>query len=193
MRDDSHRSRLVGGSIKFDFVIFTPGRAGSHLLATLLNSHPEIMCEGEFGKDDSLIDRSRLSGVLHGCILAFGQRNMLFKLNPSRVIYMTRSPVLGAESYAKNVSRYRARIAGLEYDPNPKITDNARLSTTRKLENIHKASCKILKTFNYLEVSYEELTDNKSISWMPMFLCNRVCDFLGVGRMSLWTDLVKRK
>lgn len=177
---------------EFDFVIFTPGRAGSHLLASLLNSHPDIACEGEFGRPDTLIDPADLSGSVRGCILSFAQRNILIKWNPGKVIYMTRSPVLGAESYAKNVVRYKARKAGEEYDPEPHITGNERLSTIRKLKSFHKVSRKILKVFNHLEVSYEELTDNVNISVMPSVMSDRVCDFLGVQRKELTTELVKR-
>jgi hypothetical protein len=178
--------------VKFDFVIFTPGRAGSHLLASLLNSHPDIACEGEFGRPDSLINPDDLSGNLHGCILSFAQRNMLLEWNPMRVIYMTRSSEGGADSYAKNVIRYRARKAGEAYDPDPPVTDNQRLSTIRNLDSIHFVSRNLLKTFNYLELSYEELTGNTNISWMPTSIAHKVCNFLGVERRDLCTDLVKR-
>lgn len=175
-----------------DFVIFTPGRAGSHLLATLLNSHPDIACEGEFGRPDSLIDPENLSGNLHGCILSFAQRNILLEWNPARVIYMTRSSEGGADSYAKNLIRYKARKAGEAYEHSPTVTDNQRVSTVRTLDSIHFVSRNLLKTFNYLEISYEELTDNKNISVMPSVVSDRVCDFLGVQRKELTTDLVKR-
>jgi hypothetical protein len=178
--------------VNFDFVIFTPGRAGSHLLASLLNSHPDIACEGEFGRVDSLINPDDLYGSVHGCILSFSQRNLLLKWNPMRVIYMTRSPEGGADSYAKNIIRYKARKVGNAYEFDPFVTDEERLSTIRKLECIHFASRNLLKTFNYLEISYEELTDNKNICWVITSIRDRVCDFLGVKRRDLYTDLVKR-
>lgn len=179
--------------MSYEFLIFTAGRAGSHLLATLLNSHPDIACEGEFSKVDSIIDPDELSGSLSGCILPFTNREMLGRFKKSKVIHMVRDPDTGAESYLQNVIRYRLRKAGQEIPLNPDVTAVQIQAWAMRLREIQRESRRLMNGRTLLEITYDELTGGENIDTMPTEISDRVCDFLGVAQRTLTTEMRKRE
>lgn len=178
--------------MSYDFLIFTAGRAGSHLLATLLNSHPDVACEGEFGKQDSLIDDEGLSGWLTGCILPFTNRDSLSHYKKAKVIHMLRDPESGAESYLQNIIRYKMRKAGQEIPLNPDVTAVQIESWAMRLREIQKVSRRLINGRKQMELTYEELTEGENIEAMPIEIRDRVCDFLEIDHHHLTTHIRKR-
>ena len=177
----------------YDFLILTAGRAGSHLLASFLNSHPDVACEGEIGKEDSLIARGSLSGDLKGCILPYAQRDLLKKYASAKVIHMWRDPDRGAYSYQANIIRYRARMRGEPYVFAPALNTHQLRSAARRLRAIHDHCRKLLVNRPYLNVSYEELSDGgNAVDRMPNKSRAAVCDFLGIKNRVLSTEMLKR-
>ena len=55
----------------------------------------------------------------------------------------------------------------------------------------HKVTVQRESLVDYIELSYEDLTDNQNISQIPEQYANQICDYLGVERHPLITDYVK--
>jgi len=105
----------------FDFVIFGQARSGTHLIATLLNSHPEIACEGEVpitGFRDPHRGYSTVSwdiikasagslppkGRIRGCICHYIHQQVFINqegYRPGLWVHLVRNPIDNARSLLK--------------------------------------------------------------------------------------------
>lgn len=54
--------------LRYDFYIVTAPVSGSHMLASALDSHPDIQCRGEYGFKDYADDLGAVSKRVKGCI-----------------------------------------------------------------------------------------------------------------------------
>lgn len=87
-------------SLSFDFLIFCMQRSGSHVLAALLDSHPEIVCLGEIGTPihNTKIEPSAsgvgepVSGKVSGAILKYNRFPILKKnlIHCPKLIHLVR-------------------------------------------------------------------------------------------------------
>ena len=180
----------------FDFLIVCTQRSGSHLLASALNSHPDISCRGELREKDRLIKPSQEG--LRGAILmynrcpAFGTTYTADKL-----IHLVRDPKNTAKSRLANSidkkekgnehSAHFLEIVDREFELNGKRLKGV----SAAIRNDIRRAKKWLKGHPHLEISYEELTGNCSVSTIRPEISARLTDFLGLPKATLSTDLVK--
>lgn len=189
------------------FVIFGQGRTGSSLLRSLLNSHPEVRCEGEILADpvpdpiahvEDLADRSPQP--------VFGFKVKIYQLSDAqqtdpaafleelrdrsyRIIYLRRSNLLRhaiSNEFAEARSSYHDRTDG----PRPSLTvDPEKLIGVMQRRQAHLDNeAAILAGFDYCAVEYEsDLLD--PVQHQPT--ANRVFAYLGLGPTPVETDLAR--
>jgi len=177
------------------FIILAHQRTGTHLLATALNSHPDIVCLGEEGEE---IDIKKGASV-RGKIVMYNQLHGKFEDNFGlRIIHLLRDPrdtaisdILNdrdkaenenhdAHYYKKEPIKYHNIEKGfLQYK-----TD----IINRYMWEVQKALPQSIPT---IEVRYEELTKGKEVRRIPKKPAERILHFLGVKYRTLTTDLFK--
>lgn len=184
----------------FDFLILTTQRSGSHMLASALNSHPSISCEGEItsrgvSTDDSVIEPS--AGETRGAILMYNRWHTPGKFPASKIIHLVRNPCNTAQSRVAN--EQSKKLKGREHRAHywKKVTREFEIGrkVLRETENdikneIYRMRKEIQRT-SHMEISYEELTGNTSITQVPQESADRISAFLGVPVAPLIVDLVK--
>ncbi len=182
---------------EFDFLIICTQRSGSHMLASALNSHPNISCSGELSLKDTLIPPS--DGECKGAILMYNRMGASeIRYATDKVIHLVRDPESVAHSRLANSQdkktpgkEHRAHFQekiDREFEISAK---NAKALTAQVRADINRTR-KMLSGLNHIEVSYEELTDNVSVTTLNRTSADRLTRFLGVSEMDLVvTDLVK--
>jgi len=155
------------------FVILTSQRAGSHLLASLLNSHPDLRCYDEIfllpKTRPTKLGRKEFNKLKwnEGFILHYSQYMNLSderkKIIKSRVIHLTRNKVNQAKSMKRNIKRAK------------RLIDYRWYVFRDKFENIYN-------------ITYEEICNNKNIS---EYSNDKLLKFLGVKPHTMKTNFKK--
>ena len=179
------------------FVILTTQRSGSHLLSSLLNSHPDLTCYGEIVNNEikPIEEMEEGEGVIYHYNQFFNLskarkeivrsskilhliRNDMDKLVRSRLVSGKYKDKLGAKSH------YR-RKETIHY---PEFTDEEVERAKRCILKERKNALLELWDTEMFTLSYEMLTGDKSIKK----LTNKpILRFLGVAPMTLETTLTK--
>ena len=182
---------------EFDFLIVCTQRSGSHMLASALNGHPNISCSGELNIKDTFIVPS--DGEGKGAILMYSRWNSFeTRYTADKLIHLVRDPESVAYSrLANSQSKKRLRAehrahfrekVDREFEINPKRLKELKAHARARTNRMRKE----LSGLDHIEVSYEELTDNTSVTTLNKASANRLTRFLGVPEMELVvTDLVK--
>lgn len=189
--------------IEYYYYIVCHSRSGSHLLGTLLNSHSKIACVGEAG--ELLEELSNARGEKTGRIISHYEFLKLIenkKLN--KVIHLIRDPRQLAISRDAHSSRLRKFT-----EENPpqsgdihftKPTDiycsrdmKYILDETKLIRKQREEMRGILKSFDSIEISYEEMTNSKSIVELNHETTIKLLNFLEVEHETLSTTLVKAR
>jgi len=186
---------------QYDFCILAKGRSGTHMLASALNSHPQIACEGELWKNTikSVKEQSQVRGV----IIMYNVRRQITAFEIGRVIHMVRNPEANATSFVRQQRRLNARRAGLSEETiNQKFGRAFRLEASaleRKAAEIAMESDRIRRWLRNrrpivrsVEASYDELTrDGREITNISETLAAPICRFLGVDVRMLSVSTLK--
>jgi hypothetical protein len=163
----------------YDFVIFCQGRSGSHLLATALDSHPEVACDGE-NEGDSVIKphASKKANVLRGRIVTYQQAKHLDLIKPTKIIYLVRDPFYCALSMVRNITkRWEDDLLPIHmlekwYRQTKEQQDSFRYQLSER-------AC--LDNTSVLEMSYSELTaGGHAVRAIPSTVTRKICRFLGI-------------
>jgi LPS sulfotransferase NodH len=179
-----------------DFAIVCHQRSGSHLLATALDGHAEITCQGELllrhvprkWKATPLRQPVGISGA----IIMYNQWEDAEKsrLVPKRIIHLLRDPVATGISNARNNVTFR-EDNHFSHAPRGSGRKQANIHTEaealRWTETVAAKQALFRERFRgtpTLEVTYEEMTGNVDIEELPAevstrilrFLCVRDCD-----------------
>jgi len=177
-----------------NFIILAHQRTGTHLLATALNSHPNIYCTGETREAPSE-NMNNISAV--GRIIMYNQLYGQFdETKKSKIIHLTRNPRDTAMSNIANLGDavFPSHKAHFYKKEKPRYCSIDKCHIDKKTEEIggYMVSVrKALKSINHLEITYEELTNGKSIKKLPKKPAKKILDFLGVKYKTLTTNLVK--
>lgn len=187
------------------FVIFCQGRTGSSLLRSLLNSHPDVRCEGEILVDpvaepiEFLRETARNPArPVFGFKVKIYQLTDAQKVDPReflselrvqsyRIIYLRRNNLLRhaiSNTFAEARRSYHDRSTG----PRPSLAvDPAQLIGVMQRRQKHLDNeAVVLEGFEYLTVEYErDLLDPRQ--HQPT--ADRVFAFLGLEPVSVATDL----
>lgn len=184
--------------MKYDFIIITHQRCGSHLLATALNSHPDIACEGEQG--DKVIKEisGRFRGMIWMCNRYYKERKIPMA---DKYIYLIRNPENVAVSSMMNGISRRTNPNHTAHFHGKEKTEHYILSQRQINKRIYHVKCLIngfvkrLKShgINYLTVKYEDLTKNKEVKQIEESETKRILNFLEVDYQPLTTNLKKSR
>ena len=206
------KRRLIHPKTKF--VIFGQGRTGSTLLTSLLNSHPEITCEGEIFAQRVLNPllyvtcRSQIQSTsdVYGFKVKIYQLthtqkldlddaiNFLKKLSEDKwqIIYLRRENLLRhaiSNMMVENTGLYH-RFSDDQVFWNKKIDVDYQklLISMEEREKFQEAESYVLKHIDYVPLVYEK--DLLDIDAQQKTV-DMLCDFIGISRCPVQTNLVR--
>jgi glycosyltransferase involved in cell wall biosynthesis len=183
-----------------DFAIVCHSRSGSHLLATALNSHPQLHCQGELlqillepHKPYAAVCETA-TGPVNGAIIMYEHWKLAGALGiiPTKIIHLTREPRQTALSFIRNNEHLSAY--GTRHDPHAwrntyepfKLrdypVDEMQLAERTRLVRQSQAAFGSLLPGNCLEITYEELCANQDVETIDQNAADRITGFLGVSR-----------
>ena len=169
------------------FVIIASRRSGTHLLASLLNSHPRLKCYDEIflsRKWKLMFGRKELKKLedKEGCIVMY--RHFL-RLSGKQRGLITRSKVihLMRKNLDNHVKSYEKKSDKVNLDLR---RDFRKKEIIRFRERVFNGK----REFSHLfEIYYEDICGDKDIK---EYKNEKLLDFLGVKPIKLTTKLVKR-
>lgn len=163
--------------IETDFIILTLPRSGSHMLASALNSHPDICCLGELFRKPPLYDWLGTGNGITGGIVWPDNFN---QVKTKKVIGLIRNPRDMAYSAVRKIGNDECYVdhallpcSALSRDPGQKRID----SMLRRSQALAKLLDKLPDA---LILTYEMITNNMDIRIVPVEISTRICSFLGV-------------
>lgn len=200
---------LSGFSRRVEFVIFSGGRRGSHLLIDLINTHPRIHCDSEIlhpGRvRQNIFLRSYLRGnrslrrdATYGFKVSLNQLRR--QADPSRFLQQFQKSG-GKIVYLRRVNHFRAAVSSLiarqrgqyhDRDDNPLSGDTFNIDVDELLRRLHNRcetdaeESRLLAGIPHLPVCYE--TD-LLISEQHQVAADRIFDLLGQERVDVETQL----
>lgn len=180
-----------------DFAIVCHQRSGSHMLATALNSHPEVCCQGELLQTIKTphkvyAPRPIVPHGVSGAILMYGHWKLTTQLglNPKKCIHLLRDPIRTAISVAKNLADEQTR--GPEHRPHfPRGSKHRQMvefdatavpELAARIAERQQRFAVFLADRTVLEIRYEDLTGEKDVEVLPEQASSRILEFLGVIR-----------
>lgn len=175
---------------EYDFAILSLPRSGSHMLASALDSHPEIQCQGEYGMTEKF-PLGRRPGRIKGCIVQGYHISRHIAppwIRNSRIIVLTRSLLAIAKSLHYNTmngSTYDQHLEPVQRGPQRSTPSP---DTIRRLEAEQEAIAHFLEFANpnaLLHVEYRLLCGDKDARAIRWEQAHRICDFLGVERLPM--------
>jgi hypothetical protein len=167
------------------------------MLASALNGHPNISCSGELNIEDTFIVPS--GGECKGAILMYNRWSSFeTQYTANKLIHLVRDPetvscsrMANSQSKKKLCTEHRAHFRA-SVDREFEISAEKLKEMTTYAKAINNRMRKKLSGLDHIEVSYEELTGNVSVTTINRASANRLTKFLGVPEMDLVvTDLVK--
>ena len=174
------------------FIILAHQRTGTHLLATALNSHPDIVCSGEEGEE------IKENALVKGKIVMYNQLHGKFEDNIGlRIIHLLRDP---RDTAISEILNDRDKEENENHDAHYYKKEPLRYSEidefylknkTEKIDGYMKNVSEVLLPLDYIEVRYEELTKGKEVRQIPKKPAKEILHFLGVKYKTLTTDLFK--
>lgn len=197
------------------FAVLADSRTGSHLLRTLLNSHPRLQCFDEIlGFRKAEKDFYKL-GKHEGCLISYANivagnqfaqgndiKRILGILRDVPVIHLTRDLTERAKSqlfYARTKAKSKKspfRKANLETDVrfNPPEEDDEAVAEIARMFQQRKDACLATLTptpEHWLEISYEWLCGDEQLKQLDPEKSRVLCDYLQVRMATLTTNLYK--
>ncbi len=159
------------------FYILSFQKSGSHMLASALDSHPDIQCTGETeGKYKWL---GSTTGKVYGSIIHSG--DVLKKNNPRASIDDVEKIILLLRDHSKRQHDMGLKDHYLSPTTVQKREQPQHFSKT--LNKINKAQEDMkhhIKNKDHIVVDYDDLTNNKDIRIVDDFHTKLICDFLDV-------------
>lgn len=166
------------------FVILAFQRSGTHMLASLLNSHPDLTCYDEVLLQPSsftTLGRKRYSelGEREGCIIMYSHALRLSpeemnKLKQAKIIHLARNDI---KSHAQSI----AVTGGSEF------TEQTFRKIRKRVANF-RALALSTPFEHFFTISYEEICRNKNVE---EYENKELLEFLGVQPMKLTTSFKK--
>ncbi|MEQ8361794.1 MAG: hypothetical protein RIF39_15970 [Cyclobacteriaceae bacterium] len=194
---------------KGKFVIFARGRSGSTLLASFLNHHPEINCDGEilshrvaypenFIRNKCKLSKNKIYGFK---LLSYQIRSIQRIKNPNqflrtlhsngyKIIYLRRENLLRhalSKAYANYTGKWHSNSAAKSQI---KMTvDNFDLyKSVVESEKLEKYESSVLENLPHLSLTYEDHLENNRSHQQTI---SNLCDFLEIPLAPFSSPLVK--
>lgn len=192
----------------YHFVIICHPRSGSHLLASFLDSHPGIECDGEIGqKTDGLRKLEPDDLKLRGGIVMDGRLGRLSSIQPvpRQFIHLVRDPKSNARSELLNAAtgkaigkkHHRAHRFDGEEPIIPTAPEPDLETILHRVHDIRVLHDRIRQWLDVqavprLTITYEELSSNgQNVARCPRAAAQLLCGFLGVRYHDLFTNYRK--
>lgn len=158
----------------FDFYILFLVRSGSHMLASALDSHPEIQCKAEAWRPEPKYPwlgavEKRVSGTTM-------LPHKIPDNPPNKAIVLTRRWQDRVQSVAKPLHHMEPasiEVRGMSVQELMEQEEDALMRDAGLMEAASRFDC--------LFVDYDEMTNNEDCRELPEPIGRRICDFLGVG------------
>ena len=197
------------------FVVLTDSRCGSHMLRSLLNSHPQLNCYDEILGNKQDDKNFWKLGKYEGCLVSYanlieggrfakhgyGIPRIVAKIKESQVIHLTRDVTERAKSQlvhgraSKHLKIFKA--ANLEEPAyvSPKYENFNPEDVRRTCEMFSRRQEAGLSLFenrdNWMELSYEWLCGNQELKRLSHHKSSMICDHLQVPVTKLGCSLYK--
>jgi len=152
-----------------DFYIMSMPRSGSHMLASALDGHSCISCQGEHQYPWLGIQKGK---IVHGALTGPKHRVSV----QHKIICLTRDS-------RDCVCSLQRRASGQLHFLEPTeikevgIVDEA---DVQYFDSMKEYMLDLFKAHERLVLDYSEITDNKDCREIPESIGKRICDFLGV-------------
>lgn len=167
---------------QFDFIILTLPRSGSFMLASAMDSHPEIQCTAEAW-----------------CSKPHGLGVVDKRLKGTTVFPRYMDQIIGKPKVVVLLRDSKNRFPRYDYDHFEAPTTRARVDVSKDTmdEFVQEADYEALQLsriasgFDSLSVSYEEITGDKDCREIPEKIARRLCDFLCISHRPLVTKFYK--
>jgi len=162
------------------------------MLASALNSHPDVICEGEYEKNT--IPDLKSSALVRGVIVMYNRLDAIEREKIDRMIHLVRNPENNAVSFCRQQKRLQAKRSGMGTDEiNKRFGLKWRLSSwalKTQAARIREQQVEIRSWIDDLpvesiELSYDELTRGEEVDRFPEEIDLQICSFLGVDQRRL--------
>ena len=168
---------------KLDFVIVSQARSGSHMLATALDSHPDIACGGEVNANDQI---GSTFGYVLGCLV---KGAMLHRLKgfKGKYIHLTRKPEDIAASIQNSWQAQGEKPDTIAMKPQ-RIKRKREPFTEKQLQMVRERDEPINTLFamtDCLTIDYDEMVLDRECIEIPEDVGRRLTDYLGVDYQPL--------
>lgn len=174
--------------MEYDFYIFTLPRSGSYMMASALDSHPNINCGGElFRKGVPLYGWLGSGNGIKGGIVNLINKQLI---KNQKIIVLTRNPQDAIKSLDTQLDngKYHAESNNVS-----RVRSPGKRSEKMYLNRVKEFEKECSKISNKLIVSYEEITNDESIDVIPEDIGKKICDFLKVDYRPLKPAFKKPK
>jgi hypothetical protein len=192
-----------------DFSIVSHVRSGSHLLATAMNSHPQICCQGELLQllmepHKPYAPVSELAtGTVNGAIIMYEHWHLAAALGliPRKLIHLTRNPRKTALSFIRN--NEHLKMHGAQHNPHAwrvssgllemrdyPVDEELLVQRIAQVEDAQQRFRRLLPS-PAIEVTYEELCSDLDVHSIDQKAANRISGFLQVRSEKMITPLQK--
>jgi len=184
------------------FVILSHQRAGSNLLRTLLDSHPDLTCYGEGWSDHTPHPIPEPEQVNWQKNEGFMVKYDKIINHPERVAFLRKAKIIHIKR--RNLENQAASYGAMRQLKLPGfLVEKPNASPVEvRLKHIHgKRGIKRILKFqraieemnfkNLIEVYYEDITHDKNITLLPAIKAKPILDFLEVPSQDLKTTITK--
>ena len=198
-----------------NFVIVSAPRAGSHMLTSMIGSHPDLKINGE----RMWLSRKQIFKAVNGFNTKYNTIKRLLwaeEFVGAKVIHLIRMGLL-RQTASYMLHRLRLETGEAAHDisgmdtidagrlfrrPEEQTGDKQVSAVALDIDTFSKTMNTIVrKTKRFssvfsgwsdaITVFYEDITDDRSTNVMPEKESDRICDFLGVDRCILSTEMNK--
>lgn len=177
--------------MKLDYIILCHQRSGSHLLCTLLNSHPDIACLGE--SSEKMPELTLSEGKVVGKIIMYNRAGRIKRFTGVKIIHLIRDPLTTARSHWVNCTRKFLPHTKQDVTYQIELDSKEIEKRARGIDRVQKQFRNKIQGLPHIEISYEAMTGGKSVSEINESLERYILSFLGVPYHKLYTELKKPK
>jgi len=211
-----HLPHAIGGKYTPDtkFVIFTSGRSGSTLLIDLLNTNPEVLCEGELLKRRVLFPERLLKGYeqkatkpIYGFkLLSYQLKNIqtgisdkkaflhrLVKEEGYQLIYLHRTDHVRLAlsiiyGFQRNKWHRQEGKNSMKVNPPFELKPDRFIFFLNELARLKEFEQEMLEGLSYLSINYENDLQKEAMHNQTI---SRIAQFLGIEEQPSFSNLRK--
>src|SRR5574343_1331919 len=172
-----------------DFIILTLPRSGSHMLASALDSHPQISCEGEIWRADKRYPfLGAVRKQVHGGILMYGVKHYVDLLG-KKIICLLRDHDERLRSLQNTGILHFLETTVVDKKSDMEIEHVVK----EQAANRNSELLRFATDNGALVLHYEDITEGKDVREISASIVAEICEFLGVNMAPMKTLFFKPK